>query len=234
MQYKTQAIILSRKDYRENDKLVTFYTCRFGQIKAVVRGGKKILSKMGSYTEPFYVTQIMFASGRGLNQLAGIDLIKRFDSVYGDLNKMKLVGKTFKLIEENTREESDADIYNLILEYLEVINNLSAKSGAGLFLNTIFVLKFIDLLGYPPELYTCVICKKKVLPGKNKFDFLRGGLVCGECDSGDLTVSDSCVKVLRLPRDKELKEFLKLKVSKSCLEEVIKLTDRYLQFIFEK
>ena len=233
MQHKTQAIVLSRKNYRENDKLVTFYTREFGQVKTVVRGGKKILSKMGSYTEPFYVVQIMFATGKGLNQLAGIDLVKRYDSIYNDLNKLKLVGQNFSLIEEITKEEPDSDIYNLILEYLEVIGGLPAKSGAGLFLNTIFILKFIDLLGYAPELYSCVVCKKKIASGKNSFDFLKGGLACPSCSSGsELTISDNCVKVFRLSKNKKLEEFLKLKISEDCLNEVISLTDKYLQFVF--
>jgi len=40
--FETKAVIIKTQDFKENDKLVWFYTEKLGKITAVVRGAKKV------------------------------------------------------------------------------------------------------------------------------------------------------------------------------------------------
>ena len=39
------AIVLMRRDFRENDQIITFYTKDNGKVEVLARGVKKIISK---------------------------------------------------------------------------------------------------------------------------------------------------------------------------------------------
>ena len=46
MYYQDQAIVLSRKVFREDDLLITIYTQKYGKVVLHAVGAKKIKSKM--------------------------------------------------------------------------------------------------------------------------------------------------------------------------------------------
>ena len=95
-----------------------------------------------------------------------------------------------------------------------------------------FILKLLVFLGYAPELYFCVKCKKKILPGYNRFNFNRGGIVCGECKSGKegLTITDNCIKLLRLVIKEKIGKLSKVKVTNNIANETINIIRSFLQF----
>ena len=57
--FETKAVIIKTQDYRENDKLVWFYTENLGKITAIVRGAKKSKSRFLSLTLPLCYGEYM-------------------------------------------------------------------------------------------------------------------------------------------------------------------------------
>jgi len=50
---KTPAITLKSRKWGEADRIVTFYTIRFGKLRGVARGARRMKSRFGSALEPF-------------------------------------------------------------------------------------------------------------------------------------------------------------------------------------
>src|SRR6184192_2654194 len=50
---KTPAITLKSRKWGEADRIVTFYTVRFGKLRGVARGARRMKSRFGSSLEPF-------------------------------------------------------------------------------------------------------------------------------------------------------------------------------------
>jgi DNA repair protein RecO (recombination protein O) len=48
------AIVLSRRDFRENDQMIVLYTLEKGKIEALAKGIKKTVSKNAAFLEPFF------------------------------------------------------------------------------------------------------------------------------------------------------------------------------------
>ena len=52
-QFRTQAIVLSRRDFGESDRLLKLFTPDYGKISAVAKGARKPKSKVGGHIELF-------------------------------------------------------------------------------------------------------------------------------------------------------------------------------------
>jgi len=61
----SQAIILSRTDFGEADRIITFLTPDRGKLKAIAKGVRKSRSKLAGALEVFSVSQILVLPGKG-------------------------------------------------------------------------------------------------------------------------------------------------------------------------
>jgi len=237
MYYKTQGIILRRRDYRENDGLFSIYTRDRGKIEAIAKGVKKIKSKLGPHLDYFAVIDLMLARGKSFYQLAGATMMRNFSGIKAELRKISLASYcleiTEMLLKEGQRDEAVWKLLNELLELMENSPQPPLLKGEKIFLVRIFSLKLLSHLGYAPELYDCLVCRRKILPKGNIFVPQRGGLVCGECQKKSVgikgeKISTDAIKVLRLVLEKEQKELLKIKMKEEVLGEVIGIIDSFV------
>ena len=170
-----RAIVLTRKDFRENDQIISVYTREKGKIELLARGVKKIISKQSSYLEPFSLVEIGIEPGKEIYHLTKVQSIEYFVKIRNDLEKSLTAGYAVKFVNRMTESgEKDGRIFDLILsglKFLEINNN-------HYFLD-IFVLKFLSLLGFAPELNHCVVCERE--NGFFNFYPAGGGFVCENC-----------------------------------------------------
>ncbi|MEK7480514.1 MAG: recombination protein O N-terminal domain-containing protein [Patescibacteria group bacterium] len=62
--YQTPAIVLTMRDEREADRIITFYTRDFGKIKTLARGVRHIKSKLRGHIVPGALVRIAFVEGK--------------------------------------------------------------------------------------------------------------------------------------------------------------------------
>lgn len=142
------AITLSRRDFRERDQQINFYTKEIGKIRVVARGVKKIISKNSSALEPFALLEIDLAPGRGVTYVTRAQAVETFPSLRSDLRKFLISSYCSGLVDEVTQPgEKDEKIFNLLYEFLrrlnltEVVDALVAYD---------FLLRFLSALGFAP------------------------------------------------------------------------------------
>src|SRR3990167_3422502 len=85
MTYKTQGIIIGKKDYRDTDRLFTLYTFEHGKIQAVAQGTRKIESKLAGSLELLNHCSFTFAKGKNLDRIATVDVHETFETIKGNL-----------------------------------------------------------------------------------------------------------------------------------------------------
>jgi DNA repair protein RecO (recombination protein O) len=236
--YPTKAIILKREARGEDDSRVVVYTYDHGMLDLIARGTKKIKSKLAGHLEPLCLSNIMVVNGKQYNYIGAAVSDNCYPSIKADWDRSLAAGSGINifnhLVKENLKDEK---LYLLLKEYLETLNNLANNSKL-IFYKDIFILKLISLLGRKPELYNCVQCKKRPPPLGNSFDFIKGGLVCQQCikTSGNnikgLTLSEKCIKVLRLADKSDFTVFAKLKLTNQVTEEVNRLVSKLVEFFY--
>ncbi len=188
----TDAVVLQRQSFRETDRRVVLYTKESGKVDAVVRGARKLSSKLAGHTEPFSVVQVMLARGCVFDHVAGsvvrdplLHLRKNFSSFVCT----SFIGEiTSRLIKP---EEKDERMYTLLVEALKEIDHISQVHESALThwwqtregkIATTFAWRLLILLGYKPELEFCMVCKQSEQQASPSFfDCAQGGYLCVEC-----------------------------------------------------
>jgi DNA repair protein RecO (recombination protein O) len=230
MTRQVKGIILKKYDYRESDRLFIIYTDELGKIEAVAKGVRKIKSKMAGHLDLFSVIDLMVAPGKIYYQIAGADRIKNFSNIKSDLVKTVLASFCLEVADGFTKpEHPDFKIYDLLQEVLEIFNNGKIKDFLKIYvLSKFFVLKLLAFLGWTPELYSCVKCKKKIVPNGNYFDAARGGMVCGKCARQGMPISTVAIKIFRFVLQKNFKSAAAMRIGKANVREIAKIIDTFM------
>ncbi len=242
----TEAIFLSRFDYKDSDSLVNVYTPHEGRLTLLARGTKKPGSKLAGHIEPLTFADVMIIKGKGFDYLGSAITRQAYPGLRSDLNKLYYAGRVAALYLRQTEENvGDERMFALLLEFLEVVNSLEVEEEfnkeKGSIIFAALLLKFLEENGHRPELFSCLACRQAVTPGDNIFDLLSGGIVCpdcrltrqqiGESRLSDLVfISDDCIKLSRLLMSQNLEFSLKIKAQKRVIDEVVKLWSSFLNF----
>ncbi|MBI5728467.1 MAG: DNA repair protein RecO [Candidatus Magasanikbacteria bacterium] len=188
------AIILSRRDWREYDQIISAYTKERGKIELLARGVKKITSKNAAHLEPFSFVEVEVAKGKEIDHLTTVVPRDFFSGIRVDLEKSAMAGAavslTDRLVEVGV---TDTRVFATLLSWLRFVE---AVHVAGTCLLDGYVVVLLECLGFTPILDRCVICfrsfqeivgrqleyqpssVKSKIPG---LYFAGGGLICGEC-----------------------------------------------------
>jgi DNA repair protein RecO (recombination protein O) len=195
--YRTQAVILRRHDLGEADRILTLYTRDYGKIKAVAKGVRKPQSHKAGYVELFTLTDVLIARGRSLDVLSQVETLESFLPLRKDLVRTTYASHFAELIDAFTEEGDESRLLFRLLRdglgWLCATGNLPLTARY-------YELRLLDLAGYRPELFSCVLCGKKIKPQAQFYSPFDGGVVCPACGH-DLPrarpISLNALKVLR-------------------------------------
>ncbi len=238
IRYRTLGLILKKEDRGEADQLFTIYTKDFGRLEILAKGIRKITSKLRSGVDIFYLSEIEFIQGKVYKTLTDAILIEKFEGLRKNLLKLKIASKISEFFDNLVREvEADEKIWQLLTETLEKLNNSQPTTDSLQLIYYYFLWNLLSILGYKPELYLCLLCQKKLKPEILYFSPKEGGIICHNCFKKNklaIAIKPEIVKILREILKRDWKILSRLKVEKSCLESLKKVSENYLSKILEK
>lgn len=209
--YRTDALILDKREFREADRFFTFFTKEHGKIEALAKGERKIESKLRGGLELFYLSEISFVQGRHWKTLVDASLKENFKEMRQDLGKMRmasLIGRQTKSLVGG--QEKDLDLWELLVSTFRRLN----ESPRPFLVYEYFFWRFISHLGYRPQLYNCAGCKQELDPDQLYFSAQQGGLICRDCKQGLNQKTDpETIKIIRAILEKDWEDVSKLKVN---------------------
>lgn len=229
MQYKSEGIIIRRRNFGEADRLLTIYTQKKGKITAIAKGARKIKSKLAGHLELFYLSNLMIAEGKNISTITGAQTINNYSYLRNNLKYLNKAYYLAEILDKMTEEnENNQELFNLIQEILAKIDDNP------LFLSY-FNLQILKILGHTPELSFCVCCHKKLDQKEiNFFSAKFGGIICIECQNNDLqrkNVSASEIKILRLLSDNKINI---IKQIKPLSDNAANTIEWFLEFVMER
>ncbi|PIR94640.1 DNA repair protein RecO [Candidatus Falkowbacteria bacterium CG10_big_fil_rev_8_21_14_0_10_39_11] len=228
--YKTIGIVIKRKDWRENDSLFSFYTQDFGKVEAIATSSKKITSKLAGHLSSFGLVDLMIARGKRIDRLAQARLIQKFPC--DNIQDYKFFTSLIEFLDKAiVGHEADPAIWSLLTKTVDsYISNPNQDYQA--VLKLLFYLKTIEILGYRPELYQCVICQKNNVTHPY-FSFINNGLVCKTCNITKHSVSKESIILSRLLYDDQ--EMLSRVIfNREIIKQTSAFISKLLTHIFEK
>jgi DNA repair protein RecO (recombination protein O) len=168
------------------DKLVTFFTLRYGKIKVVAKGAYKTKSRLGGRLEPFgYGNVIYFGKEKAdLFRLNSIDSVDPFLAIHSDLSKISRAWVAAEFVDICQRERDvNREGFALLLTLFQLIAAEPDVDRQNLTLRA-FELKYLTLIGFRPVVDRCVDCGVAVASAL-RFNPRRGGVVCSKCTPND-------------------------------------------------
>lgn len=125
----SKAIILGHKNIGEADKFVFLYTEKFGKIKAVAKGSRKITSRKTGHLETLNICEVQLYFGPRNIILTEINTLKSFRTIRENLRKLsnalRIAEITNHVIYENQHFENLLDLMEQTLIKLNRMENSS-------------------------------------------------------------------------------------------------------------
>ena len=121
---KTPAITLKSRKWGEADRIVTFYTLRFGKVRGVARGARRVKSRFGSALEPFVSSDLnLFEKPNdSLYRVTQADIQESFTKLREDLTLMSGGARLVNLVTALTAEGDPCPlIFDTLLHGLRVL-----------------------------------------------------------------------------------------------------------------
>lgn len=144
------SLVLSRRDFREYDQIVSVYSKESGKREALAKGIKKITGKNSAALLPFSLLEAEIIPGKEIDHLAKAQPIKVFSDTISRLEKISISAYACKLADEFILpREKDENIFNLLLSFLDFVN--SADKINSLNLATGFIFKLWHCFGFGSE-----------------------------------------------------------------------------------
>jgi DNA repair protein RecO (recombination protein O) len=165
--FTTRGIVLSRTNFGEADRIITFITPEHGKVKAIAKGARKAKSKLAGGIEPFSISELTILVGKGdINTLMSSRLFKHFGNLTSKLERLNAASGAIQLINKSTEDDPEPAYYELLSKTLEAFNNLDLPPELTDFW---FKLRLLELSGHQPNLSTDVLDQK--LDAKQKYNF---------------------------------------------------------------
>jgi len=219
---------LSRRDWREADRVYSVLTKEHGKIEVVGRGARKPLAKLAPHLEFCAEVDLLVVHGRVNETVAGVERKKNFPGLYNDLLKTVVANHMLQLVDMGTRErEVDQFLYEEVRNFLSFLNKApTLTSERSAFLLSAFTLKLLGLLGYRPELNFCLHCRGVIKAGEFRWHALKGGVICGSCVEEDReqwfssrSLSDEVLKLMRFAMTERFADLLRPHLPGEVLDE---------------
>ena len=244
---KTDALVLKSMRYRDTSKIVTFYTRRYGKLKAIAKGARDSKSKFGASLEPMTLSSLVLYKKeyRELQLISQCDIVKPYKRLHSEMARMAVGLSVLELVNQLTHDEEE----NLALFSLlgDTFDTLELTEGNCTNLLYAFELRFAALFGFGLHLERCLKCKNALtVYGTGStviFDIAKGGLHCQDCANergrGDVQsgsryrVSVQSAALLNQFLHAPLEKISSLKSPEATGNELDKVLRLYLQYHFE-
>ncbi|MFA7309147.1 MAG: DNA repair protein RecO [Patescibacteria group bacterium] len=228
--YKTEGIIIGKRDFSEADKLLIVLTPDMGKITIKAKGLKKTLAKMSGHLELFNQVKIEMVQGRTFFIATGAQTIENFNNAKNDFSRMSTLYYLGELVNNLVPDHiPQKEVYQNLVQAIAMV---SANTFDMAIVTLSFEVQLLHLLGYKPELGNCVVCHNAVIAEGFCMSVEKGGVMCTVCGHDDWqtrTLSTNALKAMRLMGSYNFDTVSKVRIEQGIVGELRSILDLLLE-----
>ncbi|MEP7159007.1 MAG: DNA repair protein RecO [Chloroflexota bacterium] len=233
--YHTEAIVLSRFELGEADRVLTLLTPQDGKIKAIAKGVRRQRSRLGGAVEPFAELYLVLARARTFDVITSASVSHAWLSLRERLESTATAWYLAELAERAVEERAFAyPVYALLKRAYQLLDDGMAPSRVARW----FEFGLADALGMRPEVERCVECDR-VLEADEEFRWVPtlGGTLCGRharppAEGGPLSLA--ALKLLRAYRRLDIEAIAGLRIPVAVETEVEQALRTFIRTVLER
>ena len=232
--FRVEAIILRHSDWGEADRLLVMFTLEMGKLRAIAKGVRKPRSRKAGHLEPFTRVSLLLARGRDMMIVTQAETIAAHTPLREDLLLSTYASYVVELLDRFTYEEGEnRALYRLLNDTLTRISSSTSPDLAVRY----YEVRLLDLVGFRPQLFNCVVCGEKIQPENQYFSAELGGVLCPTCGKrtpGVRPISMLALKYLRHFQRSNYAEAARASLTDSLNREMENLMQHYLTYQLER
>lgn len=232
--YRTEAIVLSRFDMGETDRVFTLLTNDRGKIRAIAKGARRPTSKLAPSLDYFNRCRIMLSRGRDLDVITSVEVIERRES-FGERvtvfsHACHLAEITGRLVPEG---QDVPEVYRLLSSALTELE----RQREPWVLVRWYEMALLAIAGYRLELYRCGACGNELQATPNMLGIQSGGMLCPDCwpnEPNGRVMSVNAQKILRSLDRNGMDEVRRITVEPALAAEIEGALAQYMRSVAER
>jgi DNA repair protein RecO (recombination protein O) len=232
--FRTEAIVLRRRDFGEADRILTLFTPESGKIRAVAKGIRKPRSRKAGHLELYTRSNLFLAKGREMDIITQAVTVESYRPLREDLLRSTYGSYCVELLDKFTPDEAEnKPLYDLLAQALGWLAEARDLALAARY----YELQLLGMAGYQLELFHCVAGGEKIEAQDQFFSPADGGAVCpkcGETRSGAFPISLGALKILRFMIRSPYEALRDLKLTASVHAEVERVIHRTITYHLER
>lgn len=174
-------LIIKEQTVGESDKLVTVLTAELGVIRAFVKRGRSIKSRLGSATGMLCYSQLTVFENKGTYYIDEATAVEVFFGLRSDIVRTALAQYFCEVcMHIGVEGDSTPEVLRLMLNCLYFLSSGTRPEGL---IKPVFELRIMAASGFLPDLGGCSVCDCET--GDFLFDLKGGVLVCSDCCGGN-------------------------------------------------
>lgn len=233
--FRTQAIILKRRDFGEADRVLTVFTPDRGKLDVIAKGARKPTSTKTGHVELFTRTDMLIHKGRDLDIVTQVEMNRAYMGVREDLGRGAYASYTAELLDRFTGEADEG--YEELFELLDdTLQRLCDDSDPRLAVRY-FEMQLLDFVGFRPELTECVVSREEIEAEDQFFSYPLGGVVKPEYAHEGMGVIPVTMLTLKLLRHMQRSQYTHVKtltISPPLHDDAERLLLGYITFLLER
>ena len=233
--YVTDAIVLSRFDLGEADRVLTLITPEFGKLKAIAKGVRRTTSRLGGSLEPFAELNVGLARGRTFDIVTEVRVGHAWLHLRDRLESTATAWYLAELADRSLEERHEAEaLYALLRRAYELLDAGMAPGRVARW----YEMHLADELGQRPEVDRCVECDRMLDAGESyRWVPPLGGVLCGRCpgppaDRAGLSLE--ALKVLKAYQRLDIEAIAGLRLRDEVEREVENVMREFMRVVLER
>lgn len=167
------AMVIGHVDYKESSKIIRLFSRELGIISAIARGAKRPKSRMQNLSSLYCLGEFSLLRRDDFYYIKEGRVIDLNEGLREDIRSIYCAQLCVDLIEKSLLDHQvNRDLFDLLAKTVGLIPVSENKFR----LMSMFVIKYVSMIGYKPQLKTCVDCGK--MPNPMGFSISKGGIIC--------------------------------------------------------
>ena len=145
MYFRTEGVILSRRNFGEADRILTIFTCDHGKLTALAKGVRRPKSRKGGHVEIGNWCKLFIARGKNIDLLTEVETKKAFGITDFTATKANKIYHLLELVESLTEiKQKNPGVFILLVRFLKKI----ATGEDFNLVSLVFKVKLLSTLGF--------------------------------------------------------------------------------------
>lgn len=145
MYFRTEGVVIRRRNFGEADRILTIYTRDYGKVSALAKGVRRPRSKKAGHIELGNWCKVFVARGKNLDLLTEVELRRAFGIANFSQEKANKIYHLLELVESLTAEHhKNREVFILLVHFLKRIQEDHDFN----LLSSVFKIKLLSLLGF--------------------------------------------------------------------------------------